>query len=367
MKPSKIILIAIVVLVAAFPLLAKKQRKDETTTTPAAGATTVTTTASQADGDVLARVGDETITKAEVDQALASRLMQIRQQEYELRRAAVDQLVMQKLMENEAKARGTDLPALLKAEVEDKVATPSKEEMDQFYERVKGRLGGKTREEANADLERMLRQQKAAERRNAFTEELRAKSNVQILIEPPRVDVTIPADAPVRGPANAPVTIVEFSDYQCPYCKRAHSTVEQLVAQYPNDVRLIFLDYPLPSHTRAAPAAEAARCAHEQGKYWEYQNNLMTVSGDLSDDDLKKRATDLGLDATKFGACLTSDKHVATVQAGFEEGARAGVTGTPTFFVNGRMLVGAKPIEQFKAIIDEEIKRAGGGTRVQGS
>src|SRR4029453_13553903 len=125
-------------------------------------------------------------------------------------------------------------------------------------------------------------------------------------------------------------------------CKRAHDTVEQLVAAYPKDVRLVFMDYPLPMHNRAQAAAEAARCAGEQGKYWEYGNSLMKAAGDLSDDNLKQRATELSLDASAFEACITSSKHDAAIQSDFSEGNRVGVSGTPTFFTTGSSIIGPK-------------------------
>lgn len=370
MKVSKTVLVLLLVVVAALPLFAKK-RKDAQSADPAQ---TVSGTQSAdkagketgtASGDVVARVGGQPITKQEVDDMIGSRLMQIRQQEYQIRKAAIDQLVIEKLVEKEASSRGIADADLLKAEVEDKIVAPTTADIDAFYESNKGRMNNRTREDAGPDIERVLRQQKMAERRNAFVEGLKTKAAVEIYLDPPRVDVAVPTGAPSRGPAQAPVTIVEFSDYQCGFCKRAYTIVEEVVAQYPEQVRLVYMDYPLPMHNRAAAAAEAAHCAGDQGKFWEYQGNLFTGVGDMSDEDFKKRASTLGLDAAAFSACIESTKHDDAIQAAFDAGSRVGVTGTPTFFVNGRMLVGAKPVEEFKQIIDEEIKRNSG--KVQGS
>src|SRR5262249_8385215 len=159
--------------------------------------------------------------------------------------------------------------------------------------------------------------------------------------EPPRTPLKIPADAQALGPASAPVLIVEYSDYQCPFCKRAHPTVEQLKQEYGDKIRFVYRDYPLSIHQRAFPASIAAHRAADQGKFWEYHRALMTGTGDLSPEDLKKRATDLGLDATVFGTCFESKRYEPMVQASFDEGMAVGVTGTPAFFINGRMLVGA--------------------------
>ena len=370
MRASKAVLAIVLVVAASLPLLAKK-KKDEAaanTATPAAASTSAAASDSGAgsgqSSDVVARVAGQPITNADLEPLIGARLSQMRMQaeqnEFQLKQQAIDQIVRDKLVEAEAKAKGVTSEELLKTEVEDKVAAPTEDEIKQIYERNKARLGARTLEESKPEIERQLKMQKGNERRMAYVQELQAKADVQILLDPPRIKVNVPSDAPSRGPAAAPVTLVEFSDYQCPFCKRAHDTVEQLVAAYPKDIRLIFMDYPLPMHNRAAAAAEAARCAGEQGKYWEYGDNLMKTAGDISDDNLKQRATDISLDAAAFESCISSTKHEPAVQSDFTEGNRVGVSGTPTFFINGRMIVGAKALEDFKQIVDDEIRRAGG-------
>jgi protein-disulfide isomerase len=161
------------------------------------------------------------------------------------------------------------------------------------------------------------------------------------------------------GPKDAPIVMVEWSDYQCPFCKRAAPTVNQVLNEYKDKIRFVFLDYPLPFHKQAMPASLAAHCANDQGKYWQYHNNLFEVAGDLSDADLTKRANDLSLDMAAFNTCMQSKKYEATINAAYNDGAAVGVTGTPAFFINGRMLVGAQPVEQFRSIIDDELTRKG--------
>jgi protein-disulfide isomerase len=161
------------------------------------------------------------------------------------------------------------------------------------------------------------------------------------------------------GPVDAPITIVEWSDYQCPFCKRAHPTVEQVLKEYKDQVRFIYLDYPLPFHQMAMPASIAVHCAEDQGKFWEYHKNLFEAAGDLSGADLAKRATDLGLDSAKFQACTDGKQHQDLIKNNTDDGASLGVTGTPAFFINGRMLVGAQPIEQFRELINDELSRKG--------
>jgi protein-disulfide isomerase len=162
----------------------------------------------------------------------------------------------------------------------------------------------------------------------------------------------------MRGAKEAPVTIVEFSDFQCPFCKNATATVKQVMDKYPGKVKWVFRDFPLPAIHPAAPKAhEAARCAAEQGKFWEYHDLLFDRSPKQNPDDLKQYAKDLKLDASTFGQCLDSGKQEAAVTKDVEEGSRLGVTGTPTFFINGRQLVGAQPLTAFQKIIDGELAK----------
>ena len=170
-----------------------------------------------------------------------------------------------------------------------------------------------------------------------------------------RADVSIDGE-PSIGPEDAPVTIVEFSDYQCPYCQRWYQQVfEQLMANYPNQIHFVYRDYTLPMHPEAIPAAEAADCAGEQGAYWKYHDALFGGQYTLGHDSYTQYAADLGLDSQAFATCLDSHRYQAEVQSDTQDGNLLGVTGTPTFFINGRILIGALPYEDFKAVIDEEL------------
>jgi protein-disulfide isomerase len=161
---------------------------------------------------------------------------------------------------------------------------------------------------------------------------------------------------PQIGPDNAKVTIVEFSDFQCPYCKRFRDeTLNVLVEKYGDDIRFVYRDYPLPSHPQAQKAAEAAECADEQGKFWEMHDLLYSNQESLSDDLYTVFAAQLGLDTQKFNDCLSSNKYAEEVAADLQDGQAYGVTGTPTFFVNGQVLVGAQPVSAFEALIDQEL------------
>jgi protein-disulfide isomerase len=170
-----------------------------------------------------------------------------------------------------------------------------------------------------------------------------------------KYDVQI-GDAPVKGPASAPVTVVAFSDFQCPFCGRAEATVHQLETAYAGKIRIVFKEFPLPFHDKAHLAAEAALAAKEQGKFWQMHDKMFANQQALDRPSLEKYASELGLDMAKFRAALDSGKFKDKVDAEDREGAAVGVTGTPTFFINGTRLVGAQPIDAFKAIIDKELK-----------
>jgi protein-disulfide isomerase len=165
--------------------------------------------------------------------------------------------------------------------------------------------------------------------------------------------------APVRGPKNAPITVIAFSDFECPFCGRVLPTLKQIEEQYAGKVRVAFKNQPLSFHPNAKPAAMAALAAHEQGKFWEYHDKLFANQRALDRASLERYAQELGLDMGKFKSALDSNKYEAQVSADMSEASRLGVSGTPTFFINGRMIVGAQGFDAFKRIIDEELKKGG--------
>ncbi|MCI0573808.1 MAG: DsbA family protein [Myxococcaceae bacterium] len=169
---------------------------------------------------------------------------------------------------------------------------------------------------------------------------------------------TFPAEAPSWGPKEAKVTIVEWSDFQCPFCSRVNPTLKQIKETYPNDVRIVFRHQPLPMHPDAPLAAQASMAAHEQGKFWEYHDRLFENQRKLDRGSLEQYAQELGLNVAQFKAALDSRKYEAYVQKDSQDGSAAGASGTPTFFVNGRQVVGAQPFANFKTAIDEELARA---------
>jgi len=157
----------------------------------------------------------------------------------------------------------------------------------------------------------------------------------------------------IRGDVNAQITLVEFSDFECPFCQKLFPTIEEILTDYEGDVRLVYKHFPLDGHPNARKAAEASECASEQGKFWEYHDKLFeNMEGGYSLEKFKQWAKDLKLNATEFNSCLDTGKFAQKVQDDFLEGADKGVTGTPATFVNGQLVSGAQSYESFKQIID---------------
>jgi protein-disulfide isomerase len=304
---------------------------------------------------VVAEVNGQPITAEELDRHAAGELQRIRDQEYEARRNALEDLIGKRLVQREAAGRGISEEELTKVEVQDKVSPPTPQEVQEIYDANRDRVGGRSREEVAPQIISSVMQQRTAERARAYAQALREQARVKILLDQPRTEVTIPAGTAVQGPADAPVTIVEFSDYLCPYCQSAEAVVARVLDRYKGRVKFVHRDLLL-GRPRSLPVAKAALCAGDQGKFWEYRSNLLTVTGDWSDQDLEARAAQLGLRAPEFKACLASDKHDKTVLASTEEGQRVGVTGTPTFFVNGRRMTGVRSEQQFDEIIQSELQ-----------
>jgi protein-disulfide isomerase len=305
----------------------------------------------------LALVAGEPVTEAEVEALIAPQLAELRQRTHQLRSQALDELIARRLLEAEAKRRGVSLEALLKEEVDDKAA-PTEADTKALYEANKARFAGQTEAEAMKQVEPAARQQRRRERQLELVRELRKRAGVEVLLEPLRAELRLPSGAPRRGPEAAPVTVVEFSDFQCPFCARAQPTLRRLREAYADEVRFFFVDFPLDMHPQAKKAHEAAACAAEQGKFWPMYDRLFASQGRLEVKDLKAYASELGLAGEAFAECLDSARHAASWEAGIEEGARQGVTGTPAFFINGRMLVGAQPYEAFAQVIEDELERA---------
>jgi len=306
--------------------------------------------------DVVATVGDKKITRAQLEDEIRAKLIELDNQRYDALREGLDGMIAQELLKREAAARGTTPEALTTEEIEKKAPEPSDADIQKVYDENKAQLGGQTLEQIKPRIVQYLKGQKQDERRTAFIAELKKKYPTSVALKPPVVDVAA-AGRPERGPKNASVTIIEFSDYQCPFCQKAEDVVDQVMKTYADKIRLVYRDYPLPFHPNARPASEAAACANAQGKFWEYHAKLFHGDG-LEPEKLKTYADQVGLDRKKFDDCLEKKPFKAEIDKDVKDGEKAGVNGTPAFFINGRMLSGAQPFEKFKEVIDDELATA---------
>lgn len=311
---------------------------------------------------VVAEVAGKTITLKDVDAKWeefdAAERARITQAMYQNRRNMLDQLVGDRLIENAAKAASQSSDAFIVA-YSAKLPAISEADVAAFYEQNKERAQGRTLDQLRGEIRPFLEQRRMAQARAMLVEDLKGKAGgaVKVMLEPPRYTVPMSADDPVRGNASAPVTIIEFSDFQCPFCQRVNPTLARVRETYGDKVKIVFKDYPLPNHPQAPKAAEAARCAGEQKKYWEMHDAMFANQRALEVPALKQAARAIGLDGASFDSCLDSGKFAATVRKGSELGDRMGVNSTPTLYINGRPVIGAMPFENFKQIIDEELAR----------
>lgn len=313
--------------------------------------------------EVVATVGTSKVTLAEVDtRALQEPVSsfgsaKLVQALYMARRATIEEIVANRLLDDEAKARGIDRATLVEREIASKAPAPTEAEIAAWFQANQARVNGATLDQVRAPIKNLLIEQRMDAARAALVDSLKAKTTVTISLEPPRVEVT-DGGRPPRGNAKAAVEVIEFSDFQCPFCLRAHPTVEQVLKTYGDKIKFVYRHYPLQNHPNARPAAEASACAEVQGKFWEYHDRLFANPTKLSDADLKAHAAALGLDTAKFNACVDNHQQKPGVDADMAAAEAVGVTGTPAFFINGRSIEGAQPFESFKRVIDEELAKA---------
>ncbi len=306
--------------------------------------------------ETVATVADTPISRETLEKHVKPKLVEVENQRYEVLSEGLDELISEQLLEKEAKSKNVTTEQLVATEITAKVTEPTDAEIQKVYDDNKAQLQGQTLEQVKPRIVEFLKQQKGAERQQAYLSELKGKYKTTVALKPPKVEVST-AGRPSRGPEQAPITIVEFSDYECPFCKRAEPTVKKVLETYGDKVRLVYRHFPLEFHATARPAAEASACAAAQGKFWEYHDKLF-ASPDLSDAKLKALAGEVGLDQAKFDECFAKKQFKADIDKDMADASSVGVTGTPAFFINGRMLSGAQPFEKFKEIIDDELSRS---------
>ena len=310
---------------------------------------------------VVAEINGRKVTLKEVDDKWeefdAAERAKVTQMLYQNRRNMLGQLMGDILIEEAAKAAGMSADAYLEKESARRTQPVSEADLTKFYNDVKDQVAGRPFDELRPLMRDRIEHDRKLQARAQLVADLEKKAAVRILLDPPRYTVAVAQDDPVRGDRSAGVTIVEFSDYQCPFCSRVNPTLAKVLETYGNKVRIVFKDFPLPNHPQAPKAAEAAHCAAEQGKYWEMHDAMFGNQRALGVPALKQSAAGLGLDAAKFDRCLDSGQYASKVAAGAAQGDKLGVNSTPTLYINGRPVIGAQPFEVFKSAIDEELKR----------
>ena len=310
--------------------------------------------------EVVARIGTRAITSAELESAAASRLIETSTKAYEQKRLALLEMVEAELLRQEAERRGITVDALLEAEVVAKATSVGDWDVEAYRAAHAKELASLEETEAKTHVAQRLREARIAQRRIGFVNELRTRTAVAVQLAAPRIAVPTEGSAS-RGPATAPVTIVEFCEFQCPYCRRVQPTLRHLLDRYGQQVRLVYRHYPLARHRQAAKAAEAVECAREQDRFWPLHDRLFENQERLAVPDLKAHARAVGVNGAKFDACLDSGRHAARWRRDLAEAEAYGNPGTPLFFINGRFVSGAQPAAVFIRVIDEELARTAGG------
>lgn len=317
----------------------------------------------QAPAGEAARVGDRVITLDEVErrwkESNPAEHSQALQKLYDGRRAALDAIIADMLLEEAARETGMSAAAYEEAEISKRVQTVDDDQVASFYRANISQMQGRSLEEMAPLITRFLEEQYRTEARQQVIAELRkAAPPIRVSLEAPRHEVAVESTDPSTGSASAPVTIVEFSDFQCPFCRQASPTLKRLQETYGDRLRIVWKDFPLTQiHPEAFRAAEAAHCAGEQGQFWPYHDRLFANQSALQPASLKSYAAELKLDTARFNSCFDSSKYAERVRDGIALGTSLGVNSTPTIYVNGRAFAGAYPYETFVGVIDEELQR----------
>ena len=303
-----------------------------------------------------------TIRRADLDADIVQRLAdndsEAAQRRLHLLWVGLEEALARRLLAKEATRRGIGVEALRDKEILAKLTPPTDAELREFYDVNAERLGVSF-ETAAPHIKNELTTERIRALERALIERLREQVDIRYTLpvpDLPRQKLEL-GTGPSWGKPDARVTLVAFSDFECPYCARASAVLTRLKELYPHDLRIEFRDFPLAQHPNARRASEAARCAHEQGKFWEYHDLLFANARALGPADLERYAGEAGLDRDAFGKCLASDRPKKAIDSSLALGQKAGVSGTPALYINGMKLVGLLPLPLFQAIIDRELGR----------
>ena len=305
----------------------------------------------------VAKVGTTTLTEEALKKDLQVEMYEAEKSLYDMKINWIDEKAKGILFEAAAKERGITKEAWHKTFIEEKISEPTPAEVNEFLQRYPEEMRkDPTNTKKVVDY---LKGQRLAQKEDELFTELKKKTPVEVLVTAPPSPykpVAFAADDPAMGPANAKVTIVEFTDFECPYCQRSQEALHEVEKAYSGKVKIVARQYPLPMHARAKPAAEAALCAHEQGKFWPFREKVFGEKK-LEDADFTRFAKEIKLNEKKFASCLSEHRMAARVDKDIKDGESYGVRGTPHFFINGQAYSGAIPFAQFKEAIDTELKK----------
>jgi protein-disulfide isomerase len=303
---------------------------------------------------VVLEINGTKFTFSEFEQKRPAALFQARNTFYQSARKAADEFVDSYLLEQQANAEHITVAELLERHVNSVITKdPPEDALRVYYE------GVDTTEPYEAVRPQILshiRQKRLDKAKAEYLKTLHSQAKVAIRMSPPRASISL-KDTPLRGPQDAPVTIIEYADYECPYCQQIQPVLDKLETEYKGKVAFAYKDAPLPMHSHAQKAGEAARCAGAQGKYWEY-HDLLFASKALDIPQLKEAAANLKLDTQAFDKCLNSGEQEKAVKTQLAEAQTFQLQGTPSFFINGIFFSGSLTSEQFHTVIDDELAAA---------
>jgi protein-disulfide isomerase len=330
----------------------------KTTPIPSQTGTSAPPSAQPAVGSqIVARFAGGTITADELEGRAAGPLLSPRQQVFNVTTLVLEGMIFDRLADHAAKAAGISRDDYLKREIETNLPAPPEEEVKRILTEFRAQLPPND-VEARTQVVDFLAGQEREKRMNALKDRLFAAASVETNLEPPRAPLPLREFNPSRGTEQPQVTLVEFTDFECPFCKRVQPTIEELLKRYPGKIRHLFKHMPLNMHQHAALAAAASLCAAEQGKFWPYHDRLFDAQDKLARADLIAHAQALQLDSAKFTTCLDSPTPSERVNQDMADAEALGIDGAPRFLINGRMLDGAQPIEAFAKIVEDELRRA---------
>jgi len=299
---------------------------------------------------VVAEIAGHKVSADELEEKEAGKLLQAKYKYYLAERDALDQYIDDQLLEMQAKKEGVTLDELFKRHISANIPEPTEDQLRFYYEGVQTDEPYEAARPHIIDTVHQLRTKKA---RDAYIAELRGEYGVVVELSQPSAHVEV-GDAPRLGSESAPVQIIEFADYECPYCQQVNKDLTKLREQFGNQVSVVYKDFPLPMHPLAARAAEAAHCAGAQGKFWEFHDSLFETKR-LQVSDLREQAHKLKLDTARFDQCLDSGEQAASVKKDSKEGQRLGLQGTPSFFINGHFMSGAIGYMKLRDTVMQEL------------